>query len=93
MDTKAMATLHNGQKVSGRLTTAHAASSYGQPVFVDGDGRAYNWADIVEIKTTDGQSKGGRAGTDAQNKARAANAKKGGWKKGVPRKLKGKGYN
>jgi hypothetical protein len=89
MDTKATATLHNGQKVSGRLTTDHSASSYGQPVFVDDDGQAYNWSDIAEIKTTEGQSKGGKAGTDAQNKARAKNAKKGGWKKGVPRKPKG----
>jgi hypothetical protein len=89
MDTKATATLHNGQKVSGRLTTAHSASSYGQPVFVDDDGQAYNWSDIADVKTTEGQSKGGKAGTKAQNEARAKNSVKGGWKKGVPRKPKG----
>ena len=88
MDTKAIATLRNGSKVSGRLTTAHAASSYGQPVFVDDDGQAYNWSDIVDVKTTEGQSKGGKAGTPAQNEARAANAKKGGYPKGKPRKPK-----
>lgn len=88
MDTKATATLRNGSKVSGRLTTAHPASSYGQPVFVNDDGQAYNWSDIVDVKTTEAQSKGGSAGTPAQNEARAANAKKGGWKKGVPRKKK-----
>lgn len=92
MDTKATATLHNGTKISGRLTTAHSASSYGQPVFVDNDGQAYNWSDIANIQTTEGQSRGGSAGTDLQNKARAANSVKGGWKKGVkrgPRKPKG----
>lgn len=91
MDTKATATLHNGTKISGRLTTAHSASSYGQPVFVDDDEQAYNWADIADVKTTEGQSKGGKAGTPAQNKARAANAKKGGYPKGKPRKPKGNG--
>lgn len=89
MDTKATATLRDGSKVSGRLTTAHAASSYGQPVFVDNDGQAYNWHDITDVKTTDAQSKGGSAGTDLQNKARAKNAKKGGYPKGKPRKPKG----
>lgn len=88
MDTKATATLHDGSKVSGRLTTDHSASSYGQPVFVDDDGQAYNWADIADMQTTSAQSKGGSAGTDAQNKARAENAKKGGWPKGKPRKPK-----
>jgi len=88
MDTKATATLHNGQKVSGRLTTAHSASSYGRPVFVDDDGQAYDWLQIVDVKTTEGQSKGGKAGTKAQNEARAANAKKGGYPKGKPRKPK-----
>jgi len=89
MDTKATATLRNGSKVSGRLTTAHAASSYGQPVFVDNDGQAYNWSDIVDVKTTEAQSKGGSAGTDLQNKARAANAKYAGRKPGSKNKPKG----
>ena len=89
MDTKANATLQNGSKISGRLTTAHPASSYGQDVFVDDDGNAYNWSDIVYVKTTEAQSKGGKAGTDLQNKARAKNSVKGGWKKGVSRKPKG----
>lgn len=90
MDTKAIATLQNGQKVRGRLTTAHPASSYGKPVFVDDDGQAIDWINIVDVKNTDAQSKGGSAGTKAQNDARAANSVKGGWKKGVPRKKKPK---
>ena len=88
MDTKATATLRDGSKVSGRLTTAHAASSYGQPVFVDDDGQAYNWSDIVDVKTTEGSSKGGKAGTKKQNEARAKNSVKGGWQKGRSRKPK-----
>jgi hypothetical protein len=51
MDTKATATLINGLKIGGRLTTDHSASSYGQPVFVDDDNQAINWADIVDIST------------------------------------------
>ena len=88
MDTKAIATLRDGSKVSGRITTAHSASSYGQPVFVDSHNQAINWLGIDDIKTTEAQSKGGHANTDLQNKARAVNAKKGGWKKGVSRKKK-----
>lgn len=86
MDTKATATLLDGSKISGRLTTEHAASSYNQPVFVDEQNQAYNWADIVDIQTTSAQSKGGAAGSAAQNAARAENAKKGGWPKGKARK-------
>lgn len=88
MDIKAIATLQDGSKISGRLTTAHPASSYGKPVFVNDDGQAYDWWQIVDVKTTEGQSKGGKAGTQAQNEARAANAKKGGYPKGKPRKPK-----
>ena len=86
MNTKAIATLINGKKVSGRLATDHAASSYGQPVFVNNDGEVYNWSDIVDVITTEAQSKGGSAGTDLQNLARAANSKKGGGPKGRARK-------
>jgi hypothetical protein len=39
-----IATMVTGEKVHGKLTTEHAASSYGQLVFVDEDGNAYdNW--------------------------------------------------
>ncbi len=51
MDTKATATLLDGSKVKGRLTTDHAASSYGQPVFVDTDGQAIDWISIQSIST------------------------------------------
>jgi hypothetical protein len=88
MDTKATATLHDGTKVQGRLTTAHAASSYGQPVFVDDDGQVYDWFQIANVKTTDASSRGGKAGTLAQNAARAANAKHAGRPKGAKNKPK-----
>ena len=51
MDTKATATLTDGSKIKGRLTTDHAASSYGQPVFVDSDGQAIDWISIVSVST------------------------------------------
>lgn len=78
MDTKALATLANGQKISGRLTTDHAASSYGQPVFVADDGTAYNWSEIAEIKTTAASSKGGSITSDRKTEAARANGRKGG---------------
>lgn len=79
MDIKATATLIDGTKVSGRLTTAHAASSYGQPVFVADDGQAYNWASITDIDTAAAmRSKGGSATSPAKRRASAANGRKGG---------------
>jgi hypothetical protein len=78
MDTKATATLTNGQKVRGRLTTDHAASSYNQPVFVDEDNQAYNWAEIVDIVTTGDRSKGGQATSEAKAEAARLNGRKGG---------------
>lgn len=86
MNTKATATLTNGDKVKGRLTTEHAASSYGQPVFVDSNNQAYNWVDIAEIVTTKGQSKGGSRSTPATRRAARESGKKG----GRPRKDKAK---
>lgn len=85
MDTKATATLTDGTKVVGRLTTEHAASSYGQPVFVDDAGQAYNWASITDIDTAaELGRKGGSATSDAKRRASAANGRKG----GRPRKPK-----
>lgn len=82
MDVKAIATLINGQQIKGRLTTEHAASSYGQPVFVNEDNQAYNWAEIKNIVTTETQSKAGKS-TSA---AKAAAARENGRKGGRPRK-------
>lgn len=48
---EATATLYDGTKVRGRLTTDHAASSYGQPVFVDDAGQAYDWFTVTDIST------------------------------------------
>lgn len=78
MDTKATATVVTGQKVRGRLTTDHAASNYNQPVFVDEDNQAYNWAEIIDITTTSAQSKGGSRSTPATRRAARESGKKGG---------------
>lgn len=79
MDTKATATLTNGQKVKGRLTTDHAASSYGQPVFVDENNQAYNWAEVADIATADSRhSKGGKSTSDTKAEAARRNGRKGG---------------
>lgn len=78
MNTKATAILVSSQKVKGRLTTDHAASSYGQPVFVDEDNQAYNWAEIIDIITTEAQSKGGSRSTPATRRAARESGKKGG---------------
>lgn len=83
MDTKAIATLHDGRKINGRLTTAHAASSYGQPVFVDADGQAYNWGDITDISTAPAL---GRLGGLSTSKRKAAAARRNGKRGGRPRK-------
>lgn len=78
MNTKAIATLSNGQRVQGRLTTDHAASSYGQLVFVDEDNQAHDWITITGIMTTDTQSKAGKSTSDAKAAAARANGRKGG---------------
>jgi septal ring-binding cell division protein DamX len=78
MNTRATVTLVTGQKVKGRLTTDHAASSYGQPVFVSDDGTAYNWAEIANVITTEAQSKGGSRSTPATRRAARESGKKGG---------------
>ncbi len=75
MDTKATATLIDGSKVGGRLTTDHAASSYNQPVFVDADNQAIDWANIVVISTAPQM---GASKSPAKVAAAKANGKKGG---------------
>lgn len=78
MNTKATATLTNGQKIKGHLTTDHAASSYGQPVFVNEENQAYNWAEIKDIVTTEAQSIAGRSTSAAKAHAARENGRKGG---------------
>jgi len=56
-DSVAVATLYDGSVVRGRLTTEHAASSYGQPVFVGDDGEAIDWLVIRDVKIQPGQGK------------------------------------
>lgn len=80
MDTKVIATMLDGCKVRGRLTTEHAASSYGQPVFVDDDGQAYDWIAIKGIS-----SRQGGATSERKSAASRANGSK---SLGRPRKTK-----
>lgn len=49
MTQKAIAILYDGTKVTGELTTDHAASSYGQPVFVDESGAVFDIWQIVDF--------------------------------------------
>lgn len=84
MNIKAIAVHISGEKIQGRLTTGHPASSYGQPVFVDEENQAYNWAEIADIKTTEAQVKGGQSTSAAKAAAARANGRKG----GRPRKAK-----
>lgn len=75
MNTKATATLHDGSKIKGALTTDHAASSYGQPVFVDEQGQAYNWVVIASVSTA---AQMGSMTSERKAAAVRANGRKGG---------------
>lgn len=95
MKTKATAILQSGEEISGYLTTEHAASSYGQPVFADEDGQAYNWIEIANVITAAAElgRKGGSVTSEAKAEAARANANKppkpGKRPRGRPRKDKG----
>lgn len=79
MDTKATATLLDGSKIKGRLTTNHAASSYNKPVFVDTDNQAINWADIKDISTPASLGKmGGSITSERKTASSRENGKSGG---------------
>ena len=79
MDTKATATLLDGSKVKGRLTTDHAASSYGRPVFVDSAGQAIDWVSIQLVSTAAEMG-------SAKSERKAATSRENGKKGGRPRK-------
>jgi hypothetical protein len=75
MDIKATAILINGSKINGRLTTNHAASSYGQLIFVDQNGQAVDWTSIREISTAPQM---GASISEKKSAAVRENGKKGG---------------
>jgi len=78
MDEIAIATLYNGDKIRGRLTRDHAASSYGQPVFVDEKGQAWNWAGLASVEVEKQQARAGRVKSAAKARASRENGKLGG---------------
>lgn len=56
MDKPVIATTIDGLTITGRLTTGHAASSYGQPVLVADDGQVYDNHDIISIAEIDDEA-------------------------------------
>lgn len=86
MNTQATATLIDGTRIKGWLTTHHAASSYGQPVFVGDDGQAHDWRAIAEISTAAATlgRRGGQSHSPAKRAASAANGRLGGRPRKTP---------
>jgi hypothetical protein len=79
MKQKATATMHDGTRIRGWLTTEHAASSYGQPVFVDDNGNAYNWLGIASVSAAPSMGhKGGSSTSEAKRQSSRENGKRGG---------------
>lgn len=79
MNILATAVLVDGTKIKGRLTTAHPASSYGQPVFVGDDGLAVDWAVVTDLSTAPEQARrAGKVRTPLKSQKSAENGKRGG---------------
>ena len=74
----AIATLHTGEKIRGRLTTDHAASSFGQPVFVDQGNQAWDWSSLADVKIEPQQARAGRVTSERKKRASRENGRKGG---------------
>lgn len=51
MTRRVLATMVDGTRVAGCMTTGHPAASYGRPAFVDDAGDAWNAASIAGIET------------------------------------------
>lgn len=85
MNIKAIAKLHDGTTIGGRLTTDHAASSYNQPVFVDDSNQAIDWASITDISTIDASQAGATLGSKTSDR-KARSSRENGKKGGRPRK-------
>lgn len=75
MNTQAIATLYDGRQIAGRLTTEHAASSYGKPVFVDEENLAIDWISIADVTTTEsGKVAAALGAIKSEKKAEASRA-------------------
>jgi hypothetical protein len=75
MNIPATATMLDGRRVHGRLTTEHVYRVEGHAVFVDDTGIGQSWSDIARIDTHAASSRGGRAGTEGQDAARRENGR------------------
>lgn len=78
MNTKAIATLHDGTKVRGCLTTEHPASSFGQPVFADDNGQAIDWVSIISISTAAQMGSAPKGDTSRENGRKGGRPRKAG---------------
>jgi len=75
---RTIATLVDGRRVRGVITTSHSDKYYGRAVFADDNHNVIDWLEIDSIMTVEMQVKGGARSTPAKRKAARENGKKGG---------------